>query len=124
MREKSLRKVAIVCFLVGMAMLFIVSRNLEPEPESIGDIGVDDFGSKVKVCGRVSDKFVSGGHVFLRVRDGTGGIKTAIFNDTADNLKRYGIDVHDVLEGDELCVRGKVDEWKREIEIVADWVEI
>jgi len=127
MREKSLRKIAIVCFLVGMAMLFLVSKNLELEskPTDIGDITVDDLNRVVRVCGRVTEKSVSGGrHVFLEIRDDSGGIKTAIFNDTAENLARYKIDVYDVLEGDELCVRGEVSEWKNEIEIVANWVEI
>jgi len=127
MREKSLRKVAIVCFLVGMAMLFLVSKNLEleSEPRDIGSITIDDLNGVVRVCGRVTDKFVSGGdHVFLKIRDETGGIKAAIFNDTAENLGRYNIDVYDVLEGDELCVRGEVSEWNKEIEIVANWVEI
>ena len=125
MRERSLRKVAIVCFLAGMVMLFIVSKNLEleSEPTDIGSITIDDLNRVVRVCGRVTEKFVSGGHVFLKVRDDTGGIETAVFNNTAENLKRYGVDVYDILEGDELCVRGEVDEWKREIEIVADWVE-
>ncbi|MBU4267163.1 MAG: OB-fold nucleic acid binding domain-containing protein [Candidatus Altiarchaeales archaeon] len=127
MRERSLRKVAIVCFLAGMVMLFLVSRNLELEskPMDIGDITIDDLNRAVRVCGRVTEKFVSDGdHVFLGIRDETGGIKAAIFNDTAENLARYRIDVYDVLEGDELCVRGEVSEWEREIEIVANWVEI
>ena len=127
MRERSLRKVAIVCFLAGMVMLFIVSKNLEleSEPTDIGSITIDDLNRVVRVCGRVTEKSVSdGSHVFLRVRDETGGIKAAIFNDTAENLGRYRIDVYDVLEGDELCVRGEVSEWNKEIEIVANWVEI
>ena len=127
MREKSLRKVAIVCFLVGMTMLFLVSKNLEleSEPRDIGSITIDDLNKVVRVCGRVTEKFVSdGSHVFLGIRDETGGIKAVIFNDTVENLGRYRIDVYDILEGDELCLRGEVSEWDKEIEIVANWVEI
>ncbi len=127
MRERSLRKVAMVCFLAGMVMLFLVSRNLEleSEPRDIGSITIEDLNRAVRVCGRVTDKSVSGGrHVFLEIRDESGGIKAAIFNDTAENLGRYRIDVYDVLEGDEVCIRGEVSEWNKEIEIVANWVEI
>ena len=127
MRERSLRKIAIICFLAGMVMLFLVSRNLEleSEPRDIGSISIDDLDRAVRVCGRVTEKSVSdGGHVFLGIRDETGGIKAVIFNDTAENLGRYRIDVYDVLEGDGLCLRGEVSEWNREIEIVANWVEL
>jgi len=127
MREKSLRKIAIICFLAGMLMLFLVSRNLELEskPTDIGSITIDDLNRAVKVCGRVTDKSVSdGSHIFLGIRDRSGGIKAVIFNDTAENLGRYRIDVYDVLEGDEVCIRGEVSEWNKEIEIVANWIEI
>ncbi len=126
MRERTLRKIAIICFLAGILMLFLVSRKLEmeSEPERIGDITVEDINNQVRICGKVTNKFVSGkGHIFLRLEDETGSIRAAIFNDTAGNLRRYGINVYDVLEGDEVCLRGKVSEWKKELEIVANWVE-
>lgn len=126
MREKSLRKIAIVCFLAGMVMLFLVSRNLELEskPTDIGSITIDDLDRAVKVCGQVTEKYLSGdGHLFLRIRDNSGSIKAVLFSDEVENLRRYGIDLYDVLEGDRLCLRGEVSEWEREIEIVANWVE-
>jgi len=125
MREKTLRNIALVCFMAGLIMLFFVSRNLESEPTRIGDITIDDLDSIVRVCGRVTGKSISKDeHIFLRIRDETGGIKAVIFKDDVENLKRYKIDAYDVLEGDEICIRGEVKEWEKEIEIIVDWIEV
>lgn len=127
MREKTLRNITVICSIVGLIMLFLISKNLELElkPTNIGDITIDDLEKVVKICGTVTDKFVSKNkHIFLRIRDDTGDIKVVIFKNDAENLKRFKIDVYNLGNGDEICVHGLVKEYEKEIEIVCNWIEI
>lgn len=127
MREKTLRNIAVICSIVGLIMLFLISRNLELEskPTNIGEITVDDIGENVRICGEITSKFVSKkGNIFLRLMDETGGIPVVIFENTAEKLKRYKIDAYEINKGDEICITGDVDEWEDKIEVKCKKIEL
>lgn len=124
MDEKALRNIAIFCSISGLVILFFVSERLELEKTRISDIGIDDLGKNVRICGIIDSKFVSkNGHIFLRISDETSGIGVVIFNDTGKNLKEYNIDPYKLENHGKICVIGYIDEYNDEIEIIGKKVE-
>jgi DNA/RNA endonuclease YhcR with UshA esterase domain len=124
MNEKTLRNIAIICSLSGLTILFFISQNLDIERTNIGEISVDELGRVVKICGSMKDKFVSKKeNIFFNLKDETGEIKVVIFKNTAKSIKKkFKIDPYTLNEtrgGEEICVVGEVDEYKKEIEVKA-----
>jgi len=129
--EKILRNVSILVSLIGLISLFLISRTLEQKVINIGEISVNDIGRRVYVCGKIDSKFVSKSkHIFLSLKDKTGKIKVVIFNNTAMKLFSQGIDVFSINQNtdqntdEKICVYGKVDLYKNELEIICENVEI
>jgi DNA/RNA endonuclease YhcR with UshA esterase domain len=124
MEEKLLLKISIGCALIGLVILFWVSRNLELATNKIGEITIEDLGKNVKVCGKIASKSESKtNHVFLRLQDDTGNIDVVIFNSTAENARKLGIDPYQLKKYDSICVTGSVDEYKEKLEIIAKKIE-
>ncbi len=124
MDEKTLRNIAIVCSISGLVILFVVSENLELQKTRIGEIGIDDIGKNVRICGIIDSKFVSkNGHVFLRLSDEISDISVVIFSDTVKNLERYGTNANKLERNSEICVIGYIDEYEGEIEIIGKKIE-
>jgi len=53
------------------------------------------------------------GHVFLRINDGTGEVKVAIFRNVA-----AGVDRRCLVRGARVTVVGRVEEYRGELEVV------
>jgi len=124
MEEKLLLKISIVCALIGLAVLFWVSRNLELATNKIGEITIEDLGKNVKVCGKIASKFESKtNHIFLRLQDDSGNIDVVIFNSTAENIKKLGTDPYQLKKYDNICVTGNVEEYNEKLEIITKKIE-
>lgn len=124
MEEKTLRNIALCCSIFGLVILFFVSERLELQKTKIGEIGIDDLGKNVRICGMVSNKFVSkNGHIFLSLRDETDDINVVIFSDTVKNLEKYGIDANKLERDSKICVIGYIDEYEDKIEIIGKKIE-
>ena len=106
-------RLALLISIVGLAALFLIANTIGSEKVLIGDITPDDVGRGVKACGEVENKFTSkNGHVFFSLNDGTGSIKTVVFNSTQTEDPEADV-----------CVTGRVDLYEGEIEIIADVIE-
>lgn len=118
MEERLLRNISIICSLVGLALLFFLSKTIELKPTDISQITYEDIGKNVKVCGEVASKFVSkNNHVFLQVQDKNGIISIVIFNNTAKKLNLN-------LDSKKVCITGTVDEYKEKLEIIAKDIQV
>lgn len=113
MEERFLRNVAILCSAIGLALLFYISNAMEAPSVKIGDIGIDDVGISVRVCGLVEGKSISNNHVFMDIKDDTGGIRLVVFNSTALKLRDSGVDLYNILKGESICSAGVVSEYPR-----------
>lgn len=124
MDERTLRNIAVYCSIVGLIILFVVSENLELQKTRIGEIGIDDIGKNVRICGIIDSKFVSKNqHIFLRISDVTSDINVVLFSDTVKNLERYGTNANNLERNSEICVVGYIDEYEGEIEIIGKKIE-
>lgn len=124
MEEKLLLKISIICALIGLAILFWISRNLELATNKIGEITVEDLGKNVKVCGKIISKFqTKTNHIFLRLQDDTGIIDIVIFNNSAENIKKLGADPYQLKKYEDVCITGNVEEYQEKLEIIAKSIE-
>lgn len=95
---------------IGLVLLFMVSEAQGPVP--ISSLTPDDMGSGVYVKGTVHGlRRSADGHLFFVLEDGEGRINVAIFKGVAH-------DVSCVEEGREIALRGVVDEYRGELEVV------
>ena len=116
-----MRNIALICSIAGLILLFYASEHIEIAPTRIGEIGIDDVGMSVKICGVVEEKRVSNNHVFMQIGDETGSIKLVVFNSTALRLRDSGIDVYGLSQGETICSTGVVGEYPKgsgELEVI------
>jgi len=119
MEEKFIRNISIICSVIGLAVLFFLSKTIELKQTNINQITPDDTGKNVKVCGNVSSKSISKtNHIFLKLKDNTGSIEIVIFNSTTDKVA-LNFD-----KNSNICVVGSVDEYKNKLEIIAKNIKV
>jgi aspartyl/asparaginyl-tRNA synthetase len=122
MNEKLFTRVSVLLAVSGLIGLFIYVNVVEFDSLDVNSITYDDVGNAVKVCGNVSEKYISkNNHLFFRLSDETGGIKVVVFNSTVGKLD---VDVKELKDGDSLCVLGNVDVYKDELEVKVFRMEV
>lgn len=118
MENKTLLKISIAVSIVGIITLFIFTRySLE---KTVKIIEIKNFlNQAIKVSGTVNSIRISrDGHVFIKLGDETGEINVVMFKgsntDVALNLEK----------GQKISVLGKVQEYKDQLEIIANSITI
>ena len=116
MKEKNLFKLALVCSLVGLVVLFFVSEKIEVEEIDVGKITSTDIGKEVRVIGRVERISDTEKVMFLEVgQEKVETVSVVLFKeDRGIRLK----------EGDYIELLGEVDDYKGEINIIANAVKV
>ena len=113
MEEASLLKMSLLCSLAGIVGLYLVSQLVETPQTPIQEIVPEEVGKTVRVCGWVTKMFVSPReHIFLKLGDG-GDLDVVIFNSTASQAD------YEVQVGDQVCVLGKVSEYRGKLELIS-----
>lgn len=112
MDERSARLLALMCSVLGVALLYLSSSWLEQmsAAESISGLGLDRTGSFVKVCGNIAEKKENGGNLFFRVSDNTGEIMAVVFKATAARLNR-STGIYNMGVSDSACFFGSINEY-------------
>ncbi len=80
MEEKTLLKIALVCSIVGVFIIFIFADRLEPSLINISGISQSLIDKDVKIQGVVSSFRITSSVLMLDVRDETGTIKVVAFD--------------------------------------------
>ena len=112
MEEATLKKLAILCCIIGLFLLFYTSNQIQ-ECVDISTITIDDIGRQLRVCGTITSRRVSSNHIFLDVKDKTGTIKFVIFNTTAQKLNKPGANPYGIRIGHEMNASGVVEEYPK-----------
>jgi len=71
---KIITKMSLLCSLAGIAALYVGAVQVRPAITAISRLDNDFLGLKVVISGRVVDLRESNGHVFLKLKDESGGI--------------------------------------------------
>ncbi|MFH0928936.1 MAG: OB-fold nucleic acid binding domain-containing protein [Candidatus Aenigmatarchaeota archaeon] len=105
-------KISIAVSIIGIVSLFFITMIFEEEITEVSEIKI---GQIEKINGMVTSVYVSrDSHVFLKVADNTGEVTVVAF-------KNSNIDeAYDLEIGEEVTVLGRVDEYKGELEIIAN----
>ncbi len=113
MKETTLLKIALICSLVGLAILYLASTKIEArdyEPNSLNK----DIGDDVKLKGTVTKISGKGDVVFIEVSQ-INPITVVLFTDN-NNLE--------LNSGDSIEVIGEVQEYKGKNEIIANKIRV
>lgn len=109
MKEKTLLKIAIICALAGIFILYLISDNITIDESSIGKIEEEQIGNDVKVKGVVKDVF--------------NGERISIITITQpEEMKIILYENVTVEEGDYIEVIGEIDEYNGELEVIGNRV--
>jgi len=116
MNSKKLLKLSIIIAIIGIGLLFFLTRNLETSVQ-VRDLETY-LGETVKVEGEIIKLFTSkDGHVFFTLRDESGEIQIVAFRNS--NIQ----EAYNIQKGQEISVKGKVQEYKGKLEIIAKRIE-
>lgn len=107
MDEKTLLKIALICSIVGVFIIFIFADRLEPSLISISSISHSLVDKDVKIRGTISSFKMTPSVLMLDIKDETGVIKVVAFD--KEDFKAD--------EGQLVEVLGRVKEYKGVLEI-------
>ena len=115
MKEKTLFKIAAVCSLIGLVVLFFVSGHITIKEIDVGKINGEDVGQEVKVIGRIERVSDTDKVMFLQVgQEKVETISVVLFKEGKIGLK----------EGDYIELVGELDEYDGEYSIIANAVKV
>ncbi len=110
MKEKNLLKLALICSITGIFLLYVLSENLDYDEKNINKINSEDIGNKIKIKGFV-ENFVDAEDVLIIDVIQANNIDVIVFK---DNNKSIDIQKDDFIE-----VIGEVKEYKGNLEVIA-----
>ena len=113
MKETTLLKIALICSLVGLAILYFFSTKIEIKDYNPNKLN-KDIGEDVKLKGIITKLTDKGNVVFIEINQQS-PITVVLFTDE-DNLK--------LKSGDDVEVIGRVQEYNRKNEIIAQTIRV
>jgi DNA/RNA endonuclease YhcR with UshA esterase domain len=112
---EKITKLGLLCSLAGLAAIYAGAVYVRPSVTPIAKIDNEFLGLKVIISGQVVDLRDSNGHLFLKLRDNSGGvISVPIFSSTRSQLG----DSIELL--DEVQVTGEVGLYRGELQVVPE----
>jgi DNA/RNA endonuclease YhcR with UshA esterase domain len=119
MVEKGLTLLSLACSLVGLFTLYAGALLIRPPAMEIASVNEEFVGKKISVSGEIISSYEhSDGHLFLKIKDNSGGVITVpIFSKLRSQLEEQ-IELLDILQ-----VVGKIQKYKNEIEIIPEKIE-
>jgi len=108
-----LLKIALICSLLGLIILYIVAENISIDEKTIDKINKDDFGSDVKIKGAVN-KIIDLENVMIVEITQPTNMPVVLFKEEDINLS----------EGDYIEVIGEIDEYNGELEVIGHRVRV
>lgn len=112
MKESLLKKLAIICAVIGLGLLYVISIQIQ-ECTEINTISIDDTGKRFLACGTISGMSVRNNHIFFDIGDGSGSIRFVVFNTSAIMLNESGISPYSLKNGDKIRATGIADEYPK-----------
>ncbi|UZE93749.1 MAG: hypothetical protein IB618_03200 [Candidatus Pacearchaeota archaeon] len=112
MKTRTLLKFSLITTLIGIYLVIVLANNLEPNITKISDINENMIDEWVRIKGDVTNQRNINGLTIFTVYDGTAGIRAVIYKDVGN------------FEGAEVIILGKIFEYKDEIEIEINKIEV
>ena len=109
MRDKTFIKIALGWSILGLFLLILIAAFTAPPQVSVIELE-SNMGKTVAAQGVIDSTSYKEKVAFIDLRDGTGKITVVVFEDLPNK----------VYKNDEIRVKGKVSEYKGQLEIIAD----
>ncbi len=114
MKEKSLLKIALICSLIGIFVLYLVSEKISIDEIKIEDLENRDIGDNVKIVGRVEQISNLDKVAFLKIGQmKTENIDVILFKDRDIELRK----------GDYVEIIGEIDDYEGKRQLIANIVK-
>ena len=113
MKEKTLLKIALICGIIGLIILFIISDNLEIKEKDIDKINKANVEEDVKLIGKISKITQLDKVAFIELEQ-PATMTIIVFKDK--NLSLY--------KGDNIEIIGEIDEYNGELEVIAQRIRV
>ena len=111
MNEKFLLKLALIISVLGLILLYVISKNIEISDTTIEKITNEEIEGDVVIRGTVKEINTRGSTTFLVINQES-EIEVIVFSNNV-NLSM----------GDNVKITGQVSEYKNQKEIIADKIE-
>jgi DNA/RNA endonuclease YhcR with UshA esterase domain len=115
MKETTLLKIALICSLLGLLILYLISDNTEIKEKNIEKITLDNKDEFVKLKGIVNNVVDTEKVVIMEITQPQQMI-VVLFKDENKTMP--------IQQGNEVEVIGKVDEYEGKLEIIADRLRV
>jgi len=114
-KEKTLLKIALICALVGIAVIYFISINIEVEEKNIEDINLESLDEIIKLTGQINNLAETENAYFIEMQQPA---KTTIvvFKDNKQNLT--------IAKGDFVEIIGQIQDYEGKPEVVAQRVRV
>ncbi|MBI2652303.1 hypothetical protein HYX00_02450 [Candidatus Woesearchaeota archaeon] len=113
MKETTLLKIALICSLIGLITLYFISTRIDIKDYNPNKLN-KDIGEDVNLKGVITKITDKGNVIFIEVNQ-QNPITVVLFSDD-DNLK--------LKSGDDVEVIGRVQEYNRKNEIIAQKIRV
>jgi len=111
MKENILIKLCVFSVILGIMIMFIANKRIEPRKVKISDVTECD--EYIRVTGRIIKVASSkSGTLFFKLEDETGKIDIVVFKDSVR-------DAHKIRVGDFVEIMGRPERYKGKLEIIA-----
>lgn len=105
--------------VIGLALIYLATVNLEPQKIPIGEITADMEGRKIVIIGHLTEKREhEDGHLFLTLSNDKIDIQVPLFSDFMKSLNQAGITKNDFVVGDRVSVKGTLEIYKGRLQII------
>lgn len=114
--ENNILKLSLVSSIAGIILLYAGAVQMKADLTPISKINKDFVGLKTKISGRIIDiSEHSDGHLFLKVKDGSGGvISVPIFESTRSKIDKR-IELLDTIQ-----TSGEIKNYHGELELIPE----
>lgn len=106
-------RLALICSLVGIIVLFFISESMEIKEKNINEINKDNVGEDIKIKGIVSKSTDKGKIILLDIIQPE-TITIVLFKDHDFNIST----------GTKVEITGEIDEFNGQLEIIGNEVKI
>jgi len=115
--DEELRKLSLFFSIFGLIGVLVLAYFTTPIEVRLEEVTEEMLGKYVLVKGEVKRmKWSEDGHIFLTLGNENTRLKVVIFASRASKLK----DLRELESGDSILVKGRVSEYRGELEVVAE----
>ncbi len=124
MEEKFILLACFLCSFTGLFLTYFVAKSIEPFEIELSEINYEFIGRTVSTRGKiVYKKLHPSGHLFLSLEEKGLKIQVPIFSSLMKKIEENGIKEEDFWIGRILEVKGVVDEYQGQLQIIPRKVE-